>query len=82
MKQISGYQELANAIIVQACEDYRILSSKDLVFSKSLYDPRCSKKEIEQFFKSQWFMILTDLDPQVILKKLKEENNYVKNSVK
>lgn len=55
------YEELANAIIVQACKDYRLTDNED------------GLKEIERFFHSEWFSVLTSLDPDLLIKKLRKE---------
>ena len=55
------YENLANAIIVQACKDYR------------LTEDEAQLKEIEQFFHSQWFSALTSLDPDLLIKELRKE---------
>ena len=54
------YHNLANAIILQAAKDFRYGSKKD-------------KAEAERFFYSDWFTILTNLDPEVLVTRLKEE---------
>ena len=56
-----NYEKLANAIILQAVRDYRNCCS---------YQMRCS---IERFFRSDWFMVLTNLDGEKLIKKLQEE---------
>ena len=56
-----NYEKLANAIILQAGRDYRNCCS---------YQMRCS---IERFFRSDWFMVLTNLDGEKLIKKLQEE---------
>ena len=59
------YENLANAIILRAVEDYRLTDNE-----KEL-------EEIEDFFHSDWFAILTRLDPDLLIKKLrKEKRNY------
>lgn len=59
------YENLANAIILRAVEDYRLTDNE-----KEL-------EEIEDFFLSDWFAILTRLDPDLLIKKLrKEKRNY------
>jgi hypothetical protein len=65
------YQDLANAIIVQAAQDYR----RDLKALKRGYrwELAADKEEIERFFHSQWFSMLTTLDPDYLLERLKEE---------
>lgn len=59
------YENLANAIILRAVEDYRLTDNE-----KEL-------EKIEAFFHSDWFAILTRLDPDLLIKKLrKEKRNY------
>lgn len=63
---------LANAIIVQAAEDYRS-SCRRL---KRKADDHLAKKEktaCEEFFKSQYFSSLSQADGPSILRKLEEE---------
>lgn len=67
-----GYINLANAIIVQAADDYlkvlrRLKKHPD---SKSCLD---ELEELEEFFHSEKFEILTDVDPDYILDRLKKE---------
>ena len=61
---INGYENLANAIIIQAAEDYRRALESD---------NRGTQREIERFFRSDWFIVLTDLNPELLLKRLKQE---------
>ena len=56
-----NYEKLAQAIILQAVKDYRDSCS---------YQMRCS---IERFFRSEWFMVLTALDGEMLIKRLREE---------
>ena len=54
-------QLLANAIILQAVNDYRAHSDLRTI------------NEIESFFRSEWFAMLTKLDGEALLEKLREE---------
>ncbi len=63
---------LANAIIVQAAKDYR------KALRKQKKDPgNVSAKnpieEVEQFFCSDWFRLLTTVDGEMLLRQLREE---------
>lgn len=69
---MNGYEELANAIIVQAVKDYRAAQALLRINPNDRISKREAKK-IEQFFLSSWFSILTDLDGELLLEKLKEE---------
>ena len=62
---MNPYKELANAIIIQAVKDYRDTSDD----KSAQHD----KRSIEKFFRSNWFSILSDLNGELLLKKLKEE---------
>ena len=55
-----NYEKLAQAIILQAVRDYR----------NGCYQTRCS---IERFFRSEWFMVLTNLNGEMLIKRLQEE---------
>ena len=68
----NSYEELANAIIMQAVKDYRkiLIRCKKYPHDKIL---TAQSKEIEKFFKSDWFVDLSDIDGTKIMKKLQEE---------
>ena len=55
------YQELANAIVLQAVKDYR------------LHDDEQELARIERFFSSDWFSVLTNVDPEILITKLRKE---------
>lgn len=61
------YENLANAIILQAVKDYR------------LTDNESELKEIERFFHSDWFSVLTSLDPDLLIQKLRKEKRQYDN---
>lgn len=69
---MDGYKELANAIIIQAVKDYRNAMDR-LRFTPNDRAARYEKRTLEKFFCSDWFTILTDLDGEVLLEKLKKE---------
>ena len=64
-----GFRQLADAIILQAVYDYR-RSVNRLV--RKTYDAKAyrSKQEVEGFFRSDWFQVLTDLDGLKLLHNL------------
>lgn len=70
--EIEPYKELANAIILQAVEDYRKWTKE---YSGSREDRKLRKSlaELKEFFRSEWFAILTDLDGEQLLARLKSE---------
>ena len=67
-----GYENLANAIVLQAVKDWRSAVRK--LKKRHRYDPaRQMKDEGEQVFLSDWFEALTSVDGGMILRKLKQE---------
>jgi len=66
------YENLANAIILSAVEDYRkILQRRSLHPEKEVYLQ--DKASLERFFRSDWFGVLTSIDPELLIRKLREE---------
>lgn len=64
MLMLNPYESLANAIIVQACEDYR----------SALRNENTSKIYVlERFFRSEWYSFLTPLDGDFLIRLLKKE---------
>lgn len=55
------YQALANAIIEQAVKDYRMTEDPDEL------------AELEIFFRSPWYGVLTSLDPELLISRLRKE---------
>lgn len=58
---VNPFEELASAIILQAVKDYR------------LHDEEPDRESIERFFRSRWFGILTNVDPEMLISKLRKE---------
>jgi len=57
------YVNLANAIILKAVSDFRRSKSHQ------------RRTEIKMFFRSEWFKVLTELDGEMIIKRLEKERN-------
>ena len=55
-----NYERLAIAIIKQAVIDYR-KGDEEI------------RKSIERFFRSEWFYTLTDVDGEMLIKRLRRE---------
>lgn len=69
---MNPYESLANAIILSAVEDYReTLKRCRLHPNKESY--RQNRQDLEQFFRSGWFGVLTKLDAETLIRKLCEE---------
>lgn len=68
-----GYQNLANAIVLQAVRDFRrcakVVKRRGYGSNEAVKEMR----EIVEFIKSPWFKTLTSIDPDYLLEKLKEE---------
>lgn len=59
-----GIYNLTNAIVLQACKDYRTALK---------WDDRATIREIERFFRSEWYKMLTTIDGEFLIDKLKKE---------
>jgi hypothetical protein len=62
-----GYEDLANAIIIQAADDYRSL----LGGAKSSIG--VNQTELEKFFKSEWYRVLSDVDGESLMNRIRKE---------
>lgn len=69
------YQNLANAIILQAVKDFRRCIKIVKRNGRNKEVAVKEMREIVEFIKSPWFKSLTNLEPQILLRKLKEEVN-------
>ena len=58
---VDCYQNLANAIVLQAVRDYEAVLRR-LMRNPRNQDAQREKKRLERFFFSQWYGVLTDLD--------------------
>lgn len=66
------YENLANAIVLSAVADYRaVLQRWSQHTQKEVY--RQEKAVLERFFRSEWFSVLTSLDPELLIQRLCEE---------
>ena len=66
------YERLANAIILQAVKDYRN-ALKRLKKHPENEDDLYTKHEVERFFRSDWYKLLTTVAPEMLILKLNEE---------
>jgi hypothetical protein len=67
-----NWQALAEAIILQAVADYRRVVRK-LLKEPTHEEALADKLDVEQFFLSEWFCMLTNLDGKRLLTRLKRE---------
>ena len=66
------FERLANAIIIQAVVDYR-LALKQLRQNPDFQPAVSMKYEVERFFRSDWFSMLTRIDGPELLARIKTE---------
>ena len=66
-----AYEDLANAVVLQAVEDYRnALKGKG-------YDNKSPERiigELEKFFRSEYYEVLTKVNGEYLIEKLREEH--------
>lgn len=69
------YENLAIAIVKQAVKDYQDALQK-LARNKNNTTAKRMKEEVERFFNSDWYSVLTDLDGAFLMRKIQEEVGY------
>ena len=67
MYQQRCYEELANAIILQAVNDYRTSWKKGRM-------GMAERIQLQRFFHSPLFASITDIEPDFLIRKLEEEH--------
>lgn len=70
--EYNTYEELANAIVLQAVTDYRN-ARKTLKTRPKDRDAMYTTKEVIAFFRSDYFKVLTSIDPELLISKLRKE---------
>ena len=66
------YDKLADAIVLQAVKDYRSLLRK---WKKNINNREIMRElsKIEKFFRSEWYLLLTNVDPEFLIEQLRKE---------
>lgn len=59
------YQNLANAIICVAADDYRTALKKD---------DKLLKSSLQRFFRSTWCRVLTSIDTELLMESIHKEH--------
>jgi len=74
------YDELANAIILRAIDDYKIcldrlkyLLKEPSFNGKRIVETKREIDEIEEFFRSEWYDKMTDISGEDVIKKIRSE---------
>ena len=66
------YERLANAIVLQAVNDYRI-ALKAVKRNPNNSIALDNALQIERFFRSGWYSTLTSVDGEYLIRRLQEE---------
>ena len=69
---IDPYEALANAIVLQAVKDYRS-TLKACARNPSNRSAKFRKEQLERFFLSEWYRLLTHIDGEMLIEKLNQE---------
>ena len=72
MNALLNYEALGNEIIVRAAKDYR-RALRSLKVNPKDESAQEEKREVEKFFRSRWFMVLTSIDGEMLIQKLRKE---------
>ncbi len=72
VRNLSPYEALGNAVVLQAVKDYREAVHK-LSRGKKNTIAESTKQECERFFQSSYFNVFTQLDGKALLSQLEKE---------
>lgn len=72
VRNLSPYEVLGNAVVLQAVKDYREAVHK-LSRGKKNTIAESTKQECERFFQSPYFNVFTQLDGKALLSQLEKE---------
>ena len=70
------YTELAAAVVKQACKDYRAAVHR-LLREHDHEAALRMKADVEKFFRSEWFTMLSDLDGEALMKRIYDMEFHV-----
>lgn len=70
--KIDPWQSLANAIVISAAKDYRAALRRIRRNPKSK-TALSEIADLERFFRSDWYAMLTNVPGETLIRKLKEE---------
>lgn len=75
-----AYEHIAKGIVIQAIEDYRnTLRGKSINKHVNVMK---DMKELERFFRSEWFTYLCDWDGETLMKIIKEQEEKDERTAK
>ena len=75
------WQDLANAIVIQAVVDYRKLRRKQRKGIALKFKEQSDYEKIRRFFCGEWFAMLTNIDGSALMKKLDSETTYMRTHI-
>lgn len=70
---MNPWENLAQAVIVQAAKDYRSAAIQHKKHPKRIVHI-LMMQDCEEFFLSDWFRLMTELDGENLLRRLKEKS--------
>ena len=74
---MDGYQALGNAVAIQAAKDYtkaaRYIDAHKGERSQKMTNARKTVKEVEEFFLSDWFKVLSGCDGAKLFNEIKRK---------
>lgn len=70
--KMDPWQSLANAIVISAAKDYRA-ALRRLRRNPNSQSAKSEIADIERFFRSDWYAMLTNVPGEALIRKLKEE---------
>ena len=71
MSQLGEYEELVVGILLQAVKDYRKALKRYFAHPDS-WRYQAQVSEVESFFRSGWYEMLTDVDGEAAMKAIRE----------
>ena len=72
---LCGWGEMTESLVLLAAEDYR-KALKKLQKNPDNIKARETKEEIEDFFRHGWFREAYHIEPDYMIRKLKEESGW------
>ena len=70
------WQDLANAVVLQALEDYSAACGAVRQYGKRRVIHEAHMREIEEFVSSRWYHLLSDTNGEEYLETIRKENGY------
>ena len=67
------YEEITNAIVIQACKDYKKAYKQSLRKSGIVGEADEELAELEEFFRSEWYKKLTEVDGEYLMERIRNE---------